>query len=140
MSSGLVVIELKGNARLREPRRSRFDATRRQAGHVDKRSIRPSVRRVVHDDRARYRTGWRPTHKRNDRRTSSVREFTPRFEMVLLPKDNPESAGYAAGRPARYTFGYQDLILSQQSRQSVPNTTFPPDRPPRLRVIFTAIL
>ena len=32
MSSGLVVIELEGNARLREPRRSRFDATRRQAG------------------------------------------------------------------------------------------------------------
>ena len=45
-------------------------------------------------------------HKRNGRRTSSVRESTPRFEMVLLPKDNPESAGYAAGRPARPAFGY----------------------------------
>ncbi len=34
MSSGLVVIELERNARLREPRHSGFEATRRQAGHV----------------------------------------------------------------------------------------------------------
>ncbi|MDR6501694.1 hypothetical protein J2785_004874 [Burkholderia ambifaria] len=51
MSSGLVVIELEGNARPREPRRSGFDATRRQAAHVGKREIRPQVRCVVHDSR-----------------------------------------------------------------------------------------
>ncbi len=32
MSSGLVVIELEGNARLREPRRPRFEATRHPGG------------------------------------------------------------------------------------------------------------
>ncbi|RQU38043.1 hypothetical protein DF150_06560 [Burkholderia cenocepacia] len=53
MSSGLVVIELERNARLREPQHSGFEATRRQAGHVGKRKFRPHVRRVVHDSRAR---------------------------------------------------------------------------------------
>ncbi|NIF41129.1 hypothetical protein F3J14_09575 [Burkholderia sp. Tr-862] len=53
ISSGLVVIELEGNARPREPRRSGFDATRRQAEHVGKREFRPHLRRVVHDSRAR---------------------------------------------------------------------------------------
>ncbi|PQP20922.1 hypothetical protein C5615_04315 [Burkholderia cepacia] len=95
MSSGLVVIELEENARPREPRRSGYDATRRQAGHVGKRQIRPQVRRVIHDSRARCRTGWPPTRSRNDRRISSVRESTPRFEMAVLPKDKHDSAHYA---------------------------------------------
>ncbi|RQS36445.1 hypothetical protein DIE03_04675 [Burkholderia sp. Bp8992] len=106
MSSGLVVIELERNARLREPRHSGFEATRRQAGHVGKRNIRPHVRRVVHDSRARCRTERRSTCSQIDRRISSVLEFTPRFEMVLLPKDNPESTGYAARRCARHMFGH----------------------------------
>ncbi|QRR06794.1 hypothetical protein FPJ27_10440 [Burkholderia sp. MS455] len=106
MSSGLVVIELEGNARPREPRRSGFDATRRQAEHVGKREIRPQVRCVVHDSRARCRTGWPPTRSRNDRRISSVRESTPRFEMAVLPKDKHDSAHYATGRPAQHTFDH----------------------------------
>ncbi|WP_179254865.1 hypothetical protein [Burkholderia sp. AU15512] len=36
ISSRLVVIELERNTRLREPRHSGFEATRRQAGHVGK--------------------------------------------------------------------------------------------------------
>ncbi|WP_321782548.1 hypothetical protein [Burkholderia pyrrocinia] len=31
-------------------------------------------------------------------------EFTPRFEMAVLPKDKHDSAYYATGRPAQRAF------------------------------------
>ncbi|CAG9266990.1 conserved hypothetical protein [Burkholderia cepacia] len=75
-----------------------------KAERVGRRECRRHVRHVVHDSGARCRTGWPPTRFRNDRRISSASEFTPRFEMVVLPKDNPESTGYATCRTAPRVF------------------------------------
>lgn len=75
-----------------------------KAERVGRRECRRHVRHVVHDYGARCRTGWPPTRSRNDCRISSASEFTPRFEMVVLPKDNPESTGYATCRTAPHVF------------------------------------
>jgi hypothetical protein len=66
-------------------------------------------------------------------------EFTPGRRTVVLPKDNAESGGNRAGTPPPADFRSPVLIIHEQSRGLVANTTFSQHTRRGLSAIFVEI-